>query len=208
MIGVVKDFHVESLQNEIRPFGFMYYGENGLGRNLSVRVASDDFSGVIQSIEKNWNEISNGQAFEYEFFDTVFEERYLSEKSVGQTLTVFAGIAVLIACLGLFGLAAFVTTQRTKEIGIRKSLGASATGIVLMLFRDFGKWILLANIISWPIAYIVMNNWLQNFVFRTDIRLLDFPLALLAGLVVAFLTIGYQTIGAARSNPVQALRHD
>ncbi|MCZ6756850.1 MAG: ABC transporter permease [Bacteroidetes bacterium] len=208
VIGVVKDFHVESLQNEIRPFGFMYYGENGLGRNLSVRAASDDFSGVIQLIEKEWNEISNGQAFEYEFFNTVFEERYLSEKSIGQTLTVFAGIAVLIACLGLFGLAAFVTTQRTKEIGIRKSLGASATGIVLMLFRDFGKWILLANIISWPIAYIVMNNWLQNFVFRTDIRLLDFPLALVAGLVVAFLTIGYQTIGAARSNPVQALRHD
>ncbi len=208
VIGVVKDFHVESLQNEIKPFGFMYLGENEVGRNLSVRVASDDFSNVIHAIEMEWNEISNGQAFEYTFFSTVFEQRYLSEKSVGQTLTVFAGIAVLIACLGLFGLAAFVTTQRTKEIGIRKSLGASATGIVMMLFRDFGKWILLANFISWPIAYFVMNTWLQNFVFRTDIRLLNFPLALFAGLVLAFLTISYQTIGAARSNPVHALRHN
>jgi putative ABC transport system permease protein len=171
-------------------------------------VASDNFTGVIRDLSEAWYAVSNGQAFEYQFFDSFFEERYLAEKSVGQVLIVFAVIAILIACLGLFGLAAYVTTQRTKEIGIRKALGASAGSIVLLLFKDFGKWIVLANLISWPIAYIVMNDWLQHFVFRTDIRLLDFPLALLAGLVVAFITIAYQTIGAARANPVHALRHE
>jgi len=208
VVGVVKDFHVESLQNEIKPFGFMYYGADGFGRNLSVRVASSDLAGVIEEIEEEWYAISNGQAFEYEFFDTVFEERYLAEKSIGQMLIIFAGIAILIACLGLFGLAAFVTVQRTKEIGIRKTLGASASGIVLMLFRDFGKWIVLANVIAWPVAYFVMDSWLQNFVFRADIRLVDFPLALVAGLVVAFVTIGYTTIRAATSNPVNALQYE
>lgn len=211
VVGVVKDFHAESLQNEIKPFGFRYFGENrenGIGRNLSVRVASTDLATVLGEIEEEWYAISNGQAFEYEFFDSVFEERYLAEKSVGQVLLIFAGIAILIACLGLFGLAAFVTLQRTKEIGIRKSLGASASGIVVMLFRDFGKWIVLANVIAWPIAYYVMNDWLQNFVFRTNINLVDFPLALVAGLVVAFLTISYTTIRAAQSNPVKSLRYE
>ncbi len=208
IVGVVKDFHVESLQNDIKPFGFMYYGAERFGRNLSVRVASADLMSVISTIEAEWYQISEGQAFEYEFFDSVFEERYLAEKSMGQILITFAGIAILIACLGLFGLAAFVTTQRTKEIGIRKSLGASAPGIVMMLFQDFGKWIVLANLIAWPLAYFMMNGWLQNFVFRTDINLLAFPVALSVGLMLAFVTIGYQTIRAARANPVHALKSE
>ncbi len=208
VIGVVKDFHVESFQNAIKPFAFRYLGPDGHGRNLSVRVAGSDLAGVIDDLSNEWYAVSNGQAFEYEFFDSVFEKYYLSEKSTGEVLIAFAGLSILIACLGLFGLAAFVTVQRTKEIGIRKSLGATASGIVLLLFEDFGKWILLANVIAWPIAYYVMHSWLENFVFRTDIRLLNFPIALVAGLVVAFLTIGYTTIRAATSNPVTALRYE
>jgi len=114
----------------------------------------------------------------------------------------------LIACLGLFGLAAFVTTQRTKEIGIRKSLGASASGIVMMLFRDFGKWIVVANIIAWPLAWWFMNDWLQQFVYRTDIALWYFPLSLVVGVALAFLTIGGKTMSAARANPVKALKYE
>ena len=208
VIGVVKDFHVESLQNDIKPFGFMYFGGQGAGRNTSVRVASDDFANVLAMIEKEWLALSNGQAFEYEFFDTVFEERYLAEKKVGQMLTAFSGLAILIACLGLFGLAAFVTTQRTKEIGIRKALGASATSIVTLLFRDFGKWIVLANLIAWPVAYFVMNDWLQNFVYRTDIAIWYFPASLVIGLFLAFITISGKTISAAKANPVKALRYE
>ncbi|HUF09564.1 MAG TPA: ABC transporter permease [Rhodothermales bacterium] len=208
VIGVVKDFHVESFENPIKPYGFKYLGPDGHGRNLSVRVAGANVAGIIDDLSEEWYAVSNGQAFEYEFFDSVFEKYYLSEKSTGEVLIGFAGVSILIACLGLFGLAAFVTVQRTKEIGIRKSLGASASGIVLMLFEDFGKWILLANVIAWPIAYYMMNKWLQSFIFRTDITLLNFPIALGAGLVVAFLTIAYTTIRAATSNPVTALRYE
>jgi len=206
VVGVVKDFHVESLQNEIKPFGFMLMAEGEAGRYLSVKVSSTDLMGVISSIESEWYNISNGQAFEYEFFDTVFKESYMAELNMGRILIIFSILAVLIACLGLFGLAAFVTTQRTKEIGIRKSLGASASGIVLLLFKDFGKWIILANVIAWPLAYFIMDRWLQNFVFRTDINLVQFPIALVAGLSVAFLTISYTTFKAARENPVRALK--
>ncbi|NQV73236.1 ABC transporter permease [bacterium] len=208
VVGVVKDFHVESLQNEIKPFGFVSMGEGDAGRNLSVRVSSADMMGVIGSIEEEWYKVSNGQAFEYEFFDSVFQERYMAEQDMGRILIVFSILAVLIACLGLFGLAAFVTTQRTKEIGIRKSLGASASGIVMLLFKDFGKWIILANVIAWPLAYVVMNNWLQNFVFKTEINLFQFPIALIGGLIVAFITISYTTIKAAQANPVYALKSE
>ena len=208
VIGVVKDFHVESLQNDIKPFGFVSMGEGDAGRNLSVRVSSADLMSIIGTIEEEWYNVSNGQAFEYEFFDSVFQERYMAEQDMGRILIIFSILAVLIACLGLFGLAAFVTTQRTKEIGIRKSLGASASGIVLLLFRDFGKWIVLANVIAWPLAYFVMNSWLQNFVFRTDINLAQFPIALIGGLIVAFLTISYTSIKAAQANPVYALKSE
>lgn len=208
IIGIVKNFHVESLQNDIKPFGFLYFGGRGAGRHTSVRVASDDFTSVLAMIEKEWLAISNGQAFEYEFFDKVFEEHYLAERKAGQILAVFSGLAILIACLGLFGLAAFVTTQRTKEIGIRKALGATATNIVALLFKDFGKWIVLANLIAWPVAYFVMHDWLQNFVYRTDIALWYFPASLLIGLMMAFITISGKTISAARANPVKALRYE
>ena len=206
IVGVVKNFHVESLQNEIKPFGFVYYAEGRVRRNLSVKVSAANMEDVIADIESEWYKVSNGQAFEYEFFDTVFKERYLSELNMGRILTVFSVLAVLIACLGLFGLAAFVTTQRTKEIGIRKSLGASASSIVLLLFKDFGRWIVLANVIAWPLAYFAMDDWLQNFVFRTDINLMQFPLSLVGGLIIAFLTIAYTAIKAATANPVHALK--
>ncbi|HLE56250.1 MAG TPA: ABC transporter permease [Rhodothermia bacterium] len=208
VIGVVKDFHVESFENAIKPYGFKFLSPDEHGRNLSVRVSGSDLAGVIDDLSAEWYAVSNGQAFEYEFFDSVFEKYYLSEKSTGEVLIAFAGLSILIACLGLFGLAAFVTVHRTKEIGIRKTLGASASRIALMLFEDFGKWILLANVIAWPIAYFVMRNWLESFVFRIDIQLLNFPIALVAGLVVAFLTIGYTTLRAATSDPVTALRYE
>lgn len=115
-------------------------------------------------------------------------------------------LAVVIACLGLFGLAAFVTTQRTKEIGIRKALGASAVGIVSMLLKQFGLWVLLANLIAWPLSYFAMSQWLQNFAYRSEIGLSIFPVSLGAALVIALGTIGYQAIKAARANPVDALK--
>jgi putative ABC transport system permease protein len=210
VVGVVKDFHVESFDKAIKPFLFASNVEGGGWENstVSVKLATDDFGASLAAIEEAWLAISGGQALQYDFFDDVFEERYMQEKQVGQILIVFSILAILIACLGLFGLAAFVTTQRTKEIGIRKSLGASASGIVMMLFKDFGKWVLVANLIAWPLAWWMMSDWLQQFVYRADIALWYFPVSLVVGVALAFLTIGGKTLRAAMANPVQALKYE
>jgi len=210
LVGVVKDFHVESFDKPIKPYAFVSNLERGGWENstVSVKLASDDFDEALGAMEAAWLNVSGGQAFRFDFFDDIFEERYMQEQQVGQILIVFSVLAILIACLGLFGLAAFVTTQRTKEIGIRKSLGASAQGIVLMLFRDFGKWILVANLLAWPLAWWLMSDWLSQFVYRVDIALWYFPASLVVGILLAFLTIGGKTFRAARANPVKALKYE
>ncbi|NNF04684.1 MAG: FtsX-like permease family protein [Rhodothermales bacterium] len=210
VVGVVKDFHVESFDRAIKPFLFASnLAEDGWENGtVSVKLATDNVEETLQAMEDAWLAISGGQAFRYDFFDDLFEERYMREQQVGRILIVFSMLAILIACLGLFGLAAFVTTQRTKEIGIRKSLGASASGIVVMLFRDFGRWIVVANLIAWPVAWWMMSDWLQQFVYRTDVALWYFPASLLVGVLLAFLTIGGKTWRAAMANPVDALRYE
>ncbi len=210
VVGVVKDFHVESFDKAIKPFLFASNITGGGWENgtVSVKLATDDFGDTLADIEEAWLAVSGGQALRYNFFDDVFEDRYMQEKQVGQILIAFSALAILIACLGLFGLAAFVTTQRTKEIGIRKSLGASAEGIVLMLFKDFGKWVLVANLIAWPVAWWMMSDWLQQFVYRDEIALWYFPVSLVVGVAFAFLTIGGKTMKAAMANPVDALKYE
>ena len=210
VVGVVKDYHVESFDQPIKPYLLASNLEGGRFENgtVSVKLASSDMATVMAEIETAWLAVSGGQALQYDFFDDVFEERYMQEKQVGQILIVFSVLAILIACLGLFGLAAFVTTQRTKEIGIRKSLGASASGIVMMLFKDFGKWVVVANLIAWPLAWWMMSDWLQQFVYRTDIALWYFPVSLVVGILLAFLTIGGKTLRAAMANPVHALKNE
>ena len=210
VVGVVKDFHVESFDKPIKPFLFASNLDAGGWQNntVSVKLATTNIEDALRSMEDAWLAVSGGQAFRYEFFDDLFKERYLQEQKTGQILIAFSGLAILIACLGLFGLAAFVTTQRTKEIGIRKSLGASASGIVAMLFKDFGKWILVANLLAWPLAWWMMSDWLQQFVYRADIALWYFPVSLVVGVALAFLTIGGKTMKAARANPVKALKYE
>lgn len=210
IVGVVKDFHVESFDKPIKPFLFASNLEAGGWENgtVSVKLATSDFDQSLAAMESAWLSVSGGQAFRFDFFDDLFEERYMQEQQVGEILIVFSVLAILIACLGLFGLAAFVTTQRTKEIGIRKSLGASATGIVAMLFKDFGKWILVANLLAWPFAWWMMSDWLQQFVYHSEIALWYFPLSLVVGVLLAFLTISGKTWRAARANPVRALRYE
>ena len=210
IVGVVRDFHVESFDKPIKPFLFAsnLAGSAWQHNEVSVKLATEDFDEALAAMEAAWLSVSGGQSFRYDFFDDVFKERYMKEQQVGQILIVFSVLAILIACLGLFGLAAFVTTQRTKEIGIRKSLGAPATGIVAMLFTDFGKWILVANLLAWPIAWWMMSDWLQQFIYRTDIALWYFPVSLVVGVVLAFVTIGGETWRAAHANPVRALRYE
>lgn len=163
---------------------------------------------TLQFIENSWRKSALNQAFEYEFFSDHFTRVYLTERKSADILLIFSIIAILIACLGLFGLAAFTTEQRTKEIGIRKTLGASVPGIIGLLLEKLTKWVLVANLIAWPVAWFVMQKWLQNFVYRTNLQIWIFILAGVVTLVTAFLTVSYQSIKAAVSNPVKALRYE
>lgn len=208
VIGVMKDFHFESLHQKIRPLGFKMYRRNWFGRNIAVRVAGGNIPATLAHIESTWKKYAEDQAFEYSFFDDDFAELYAAEQRTGNLMTIFSGLAIMVACLGLLGLASFTTEQRTKEIGIRKTLGASVPRIVGLLFKEFAKWVLLANIVAWPAAYFLMNGWLQNFAYRVDISIITFIAASVLTLFVAFVTVSYQTVSAALTNPVDALRNE
>ncbi|MCP5102721.1 MAG: FtsX-like permease family protein, partial [bacterium] len=214
IIGVMKDFHFESLHQKVRPMLIKLFGKDKksgkkkFGRLVSVRVHPEGIKKTLSQIEKIWRKFARNQAFEYVFFDREFAEIYEAEERTGKILTVFAGLAICVACLGLLGLAAFSTGQRTREIGIRKALGASVTGLTLMLSREFTRWVLVANIIAWPAAFFVMRGWLQGFAYRVDLEIWQFVVSAVLALAVAYLTLSYQVIKAASANPVEALKYE
>jgi len=208
VIGVIRDFHFQSLHHPIRPMLLHKFNSRGRGRYLPLRIANQNVPATLNYIENAWRKYALNQAFEYEFFDDHFARVYLSEQKTADILLTFAIIAILIACLGLFGLATFTTEQRTKEIGIRKTLGLSVPGIVGLLVEKLTKWVLIANLIAWPVAWFVMHKWLQNFVYRTNLQVWIFLLAGVITLIIAFLTVSYQSIKAAVSNPVKSLRYE
>jgi len=146
--------------------------------------------------------------FSYYFLDEDFNRYYLSEERVGKLISVFASLAIFLSCLGLFGLASFTADQRTKEIGIRRVLGASLSGVMVLLTKEFVRLVAVANIIAWPLAYFAMNKWLQNFAYRVPLSIWIFLLSGLAALVIALLTVSYQTVKAATANPVDSLRYE
>jgi putative ABC transport system permease protein len=206
VIGVVRDYHLRSLHHEIMPLYIDNDPSNFL--YISTKIKSDDVSKTLGDLRKKWAEIAPDQLFDYFFLDESFDLQYRAEEKLGLIFSNFAMLAILVACLGLFGLASFTAEQRTKEIGIRKALGATVSSIVILLIKEFTKWVLLANIIAWPIAYVAMNHWLQNFAYRIKIGLGTFILAGVLALVIALVTVGYQAIKAARANPVEALRYE
>jgi putative ABC transport system permease protein len=177
-------------------------------RRLYVKFRADNISGTLRSLEKTWNQMTLGYPFEYKFLDEDFEDLYRSEARLGNITQSFAVLAVFIACLGLFGLASFVAEQRTKEIGIRKVLGSSTVSIIALLNREFLRWVLIANLIAWPVAYFVMLQWIQKFAYRANITLGIFILAGSIGLAVALVTVSVQTLKAARANPMDSLKHE
>lgn len=208
IIGVLEDFHFESLHQKIRPMLINLYRKGQFGRYVSVRVGPGDIRETLVQLEKIWRKFAMNQAFEYDFFDREFARIYEAEERTGQIFAIFSILAICVACLGLFGLAAFTTEQRTKEIGIRKALGASVTGIVTMLSKEFTRWVLAANIIAWPVAYFIMRRWLRDFVYRTDIEIWMFILAAVLAFVIAYLTLSYQVLKSALANPVEALKYE
>jgi putative ABC transport system permease protein len=210
IIGVIRDFHFAPLHNEIAPLviHLMPY-QYWMYRNyVFVRIGSENVSQTIASIQKMWDKAIPGYPFEFHFLDDTIDARYKSEQRLEAILRIFTFLAISISCFGLFGLIAFTAEQRTKEIGIRKVLGASMGSVVRLLSREFVVLVVLANIIAWPVAYFVMKSWLKNFAYRTEIGFVTFVFSGFAALIIAFLTVFYQSIKAALASPVESLRYE
>ncbi|MEJ7644084.1 MAG: ABC transporter permease [Chryseolinea sp.] len=205
VIGVVKDFHFESLHEDIIPLVF----QSGQYHNrLSIKLSGNNIQDGIESIEKVWKDFLPHRPFEYDFLSVQYEHLYESEQKQGQLFIIFAGLAILIACLGLFGLATFNAMQRVKEIGIRKVLGASVPSILALLSREIVLLIIISNIIAWPLAWYFMNEWLNTFAYHIDMNVLIFMIAGGVAIFIALITVSTQTMKAATSNPTQTLRYE
>ncbi|WP_342084106.1 ABC transporter permease [Dyadobacter sp. OTU695] len=204
--GVISDFHLRSLHNRIEPLILVLKKEKA--DNLLVKVSEDNMAATLHYIESTFHEVNPGQPFEYDFLDQAFAKQYRSDEQKGHLFLVFSAIAVIIACLGLFGLATFTAEQRTKEIGVRKVLGASVASIVSLLSKDFLKLVLIAIVIAVPAGWYWMRIWLQDFAYKTSVDWWIFALAGLLSLVVAIITISFQSIKAALTNPVASLKSE
>jgi putative ABC transport system permease protein len=203
IIGVVKNFNYESLRQRIGPLCFVL-GDSRWA--TAFRVKPGNAEALVSQIESKWKSLSTGTPFSYSFLDEAFNNMYRAEQQVGRVAIAFAVLAVIIACLGLFGLATYMAEQRTKEIGVRKVLGASVNNIVMMLSRDFVMLVLIASVIASPVAWWAMYKWLQDFEYRIDVGWWIFIIAASAAVLIALLTISFQAIRAAVANPVKSLR--
>jgi len=206
VIGVMKDFHFASLHQDIKPMALVLEPEGGY--QLSLKISSKGMNPTLSFIEKKFKEFAPSAPFSYSFVEDEIAEMYMEEERLGKLINSFSVIAILIACLGLLGLASFAINQRTKEIGIRKVLGASVPAIIILLSKDFMSLVAAANIIAWPVAYYGMNRWLQNFAYRVSISWWLFVISALLALSIAILTIGFRAIKAALTNPVNSLRYE
>ena len=205
IVGIIENFHFSTMKEGITPLGLFLNKSSG---NVSFKFHSGKTEQVIQSIERMWKQMAPGQPFHYSFLDEDFLKMYASEQRLSQIFFVFAGLAIVIACLGLFALTAFTAEQRTKEIGIRKVLGASVSSIVGLLSMEFGKLILIAFVIAAPLAWFGVDWWLKSYTYKTEIGVMVYLLAGAIALAIAWLTMGYQSIRAASSDPVRSLRNE
>jgi putative ABC transport system permease protein len=210
LVGVVKDFHYESMHEKIRPQAFLYSG--GIyswdERYISVRINPGSEKEVLSYLEDKWNDFSIELPFSYSFFGKDYDNLYKNEQQTKDLMIVFSILAIFIACLGLLGLASFMATQKTKEIGIRKTFGATTENIVWSFSKEFTKWVMLANIIAWPIAWFAMDRWLQNFEYRVSMSWWIFVVAAIVAFTIAWLTVSYQSLKASLANPVDALGYE
>jgi putative ABC transport system permease protein len=207
VIGVVKDAHFESLRQAIIPLVF-YISPKNYYNHISIKVAGSNVPSAIATIESTWRHYLPEVPFEYSFVDEKFQQLYTSEQQQGSLVTIFSCIAIFIACLGLFGLSAFTISQRIKEIGVRKVLGANVPQIVLELSKDFLMLVIIAAVLALPFAWYLMGKWLQGFASRIAISWWVFVFAALTALIIAFVTISFQSVKAALANPVKSLRSE
>jgi putative ABC transport system permease protein len=203
--GVSADFNFNSLHHKIETLTIFCQKDWGYSE-VSVRVNGSRISEAISHIAASWAQVNPDQPFEYEFLDEHFAKLYESDRAVSQVVAILAGLAILISCMGLFGLASYSAERRVKEIGIRKVLGASVQNITAMLSIDFLRLVIIANLIAWPIAWFGVSRWLQDFAYRIPVSWWVFIAAAGIALLIALLTVSFQAIKAAMANPVKSLR--
>ncbi len=203
VVGILKDFNFSSMHQNVGP---LIIQESENWGAIAIRVNTKNISSIIENIQNEWNSMAPGQPFNYSFMDADFNNVYTAEQQTGKLFITFAVFAIFIGCLGLFGLVTYAAEQRTKEIGVRKVLGASVSSIVAMLSKDFAKLVLIASLIAFPVAWWIMHTWLQSFAYRTNISWWIFAVAGLAAILIALITVSFRAIKAALTNPVKSLR--
>jgi putative ABC transport system permease protein len=211
IIGVVKDFHFESLQNPIGPFVLDMphkLQKPFWTRYIGIQLAPGNVQAQLASVEKSWNKHSTEHPFEFSFLDDQLNQQYKEQENLARLFSGFSILAVFIASLGLLALSAFSAEQRTREIGIRKVMGASVASIIRLLSFDFLKLVIIANIIALPLTWYFMGSWLKNFSFRIDIPIVSFLSAAAISMILAFLTVSFQSVKAAMADPVKSLKHE
>jgi putative ABC transport system permease protein len=207
VIGVVKDFHFRSLHEPIKPL-IIRLEEHEAWGNVLVRIEAGKTKQALSSLEKLWKQLNPKFPFTYQFSDEEYQKLYKSEQIIGTLSKCFAALAIFISCMGLLGLVIFTAQQRTKEIGIRKVLGASVTSLFTLLSKDFVRLVILAIVIATPVAWWAINSWLQSFEYKIEIGWWVFAIAGLIAIVIALLTVSFQAIKAAIANPVNSLRSE
>ena len=206
IIGVVKDFNSLPLNYEIEPL--LIANIPAYFSYLLIKISGQNTVVTIENLKKTWLEICPDFLFEYRFLDETFQSTYEAEIKAGILFRIFAGLGIFIACLGLFGLASFLTEQKKLEIGVRKVMGSSSGGIIWQLSKQFVRWVIVANIIAWPLAWYLMKAWLDDFVYRTSANPLIFIVAGLLSLLIALITISLKTWKAANANPAKILKYE
>jgi len=206
VIGVVKDFNYNTVRGKIEPLALIHYTDQV--RYLLVRINSVNTEQTLEKMDELAKTIDPDLDWEFRFFDATLQNLYRAEQNAGKLITYFTILAIFISCLGLFGLAGFITERRTKEIGIRKVMGASVSGITILLTKEFCKWVLISIVVAWPIAYFLMDKWLQNFAYKTDVGIFIYLISGCFALLIAIITVSFQTIKTAISNPVDTLKYE
>ena len=206
IVGVMEDFHFKSMRQQIEPLAIIIAPQ--YFNNVIIRLAPGDATQAIATVEKVWDKAYSGIPFEYQFLDQDLEMVYRADEAVGKLIKYLAFLAVIIAYLGLFGLASFTAEQRKKEIGIRKVLGASMSHLVYLLTSQFAKWVVISCVIAFPLAYYSLSRYLQNFAYRIEIGPFPFIIAGALALTIALVTISFQAARAAVANPVDSLKYE
>jgi putative ABC transport system permease protein len=208
VIGVVKNFNFKSLHNQITPYIFILKNDDSPSGYLSLKLSAQNYSKTIDAIESRWREFTGNRPFEYYFVDKDFEQLYIAEKQNARMAVIFSMLAVFIASLGLFGLTSFAVEQRTKEIGVRKAMGSTITGIYGVISKEVIILVSISALIAWPIIYYIGGKWLESFYYRLPLSALSFIGGLAFALGIAVLTISYRILKAATINPAKSLKYE